>query len=74
MSEHGKALREITKDVGLVKSSVFRILFTLKEAGYVEQPEENGVYRLTLKTAGLSRRNESPGTGKRRATLPHYAS
>ncbi len=57
MSEHGKALREITKDVGLVKSSVFRILFTLKEAGYVEQPEENGVYRLTLKTAGLSRRN-----------------
>ncbi|MEO6910241.1 MAG: IclR family transcriptional regulator [Edaphobacter sp.] len=56
-SEHGKALKEIAKDVGLVKSSVFRILFTLKEAGYVEQPESNGIYRLTFKTAGLSRRN-----------------
>lgn len=57
VSEHGKALREIATEVGLVKSSVFRILFTLKEAGYVEQPEANGVYRLTLRTAGLARRN-----------------
>jgi DNA-binding IclR family transcriptional regulator len=57
LSEHGKALKEIANDVNLVKSSVFRILFTLKEIGYVEQPEANGVYRLTLKTAGLSRRN-----------------
>lgn len=56
-SEHGKALKEIAQEVGLVKSSVFRILFTLKAAGYVEQPEVNGIYRLTLKTAGLSRRN-----------------
>lgn len=56
-SEHGKALKEIAAEVGLVKSSVFRILFTLKEAGYVEQPEMNGLYRLTLKTSGLSRRN-----------------
>jgi DNA-binding IclR family transcriptional regulator len=56
-SEYGKPLKEIAKDVGLVKSSAFRILFTLKEAGYVEQPETNGIYRLTLKTAGLSRRN-----------------
>lgn len=56
-SEHGKALKDIAEEVGLVKSSVFRILFTLKQAGYVEQPETNGVYRLTLKTAGLTRRN-----------------
>ncbi|GGA54955.1 IclR family transcriptional regulator [Edaphobacter acidisoli] len=56
-SEHGKALKEVAAEVGLVKSSVFRILFTLKQAGYVEQPEANGVYRLTLKTAGLTRRN-----------------
>lgn len=56
-SEHGKALRDIATEVGLVKSSVFRILFTLKTAGYVEQPEANGLYRLTLKTAGLSRKN-----------------
>jgi IclR family acetate operon transcriptional repressor len=57
LSEFGKPLKEIAKEVGLVKSSAFRILFTLKEAGYVEQPETNGVYRLTLKTTGLSRRN-----------------
>lgn len=56
-SEHGKALRDIATEVALVKSSVFRILFTLKEAGYVEQPEANGLYRLTLRTAGLARRN-----------------
>jgi IclR family acetate operon transcriptional repressor len=55
--EHGKTLKEIADEVGLVKSSVFRILFTLKTAGYVEQPEANGIYRLTLKTSGLSRRN-----------------
>ena len=56
-SEYGKPLKEIAAEVGLVKSSAFRILFTLKQAGYVEQPETNGVYRLTLKTAALSRRN-----------------
>lgn len=56
-TEHGKTLRDIAAEVGLVKSSVFRILFTLKEAGYVEQPESNGSYRLTLRTAGLARRN-----------------
>jgi DNA-binding IclR family transcriptional regulator len=56
-SEYGKPLKEIAEEVGLVKSSAFRILFTLREAGYVEQPETNGVYRLTLKTSALSRRN-----------------
>jgi DNA-binding IclR family transcriptional regulator len=56
-SEYGKPLKEIAEEVDLVKSSAFRILFTLKQAGYVEQPETNGVYRLTLKTASLSRRN-----------------
>ncbi|MBS1820859.1 MAG: IclR family transcriptional regulator [Acidobacteria bacterium] len=55
-SEYGKALKEIAAEVNLVKSSVFRILYTLKEAGYVEQ-EGSGVYRLTLKTSGLARPN-----------------
>jgi DNA-binding IclR family transcriptional regulator len=59
ISEYGKPLKEIAREVGLVKSSAFRILFTLKEAGYVEQPEMNGVYRLSLKTAGLARRNSN---------------
>ncbi|ADV83512.1 IclR family transcriptional regulator [Terriglobus saanensis] len=56
-SERGKALKEIAADVGLGKSTVFRILFTLKEAGYVEQYAANGSYRLTLKTGGLARRH-----------------
>jgi DNA-binding IclR family transcriptional regulator len=56
-SEYGKPLKDIAQEIGLVKSSAFRILFTLKETGYVEQPEANGAYRLTLKTAGLARRN-----------------
>lgn len=56
-SEYGKPLKDIAREIGLVKSSAFRILFTLKETGYVEQPEANGVYRLTLKTAALARRN-----------------
>ena len=70
LSEHGKALKEIAAEVGLVKSSVFRILFTLKQAGYVEQPETNGVYRLTLKTSGLSRRN-SERMGFATVARPH---
>jgi DNA-binding IclR family transcriptional regulator len=56
-SEYGRPLKQIAKEIGLVKSSAFRILFTLKEAGYVEQPEANGVYRLTFKTSALARRN-----------------
>jgi DNA-binding IclR family transcriptional regulator len=55
-NEHGKTLKEIAADVEQVKSSVFRILFTLKESGYVEQADPNGNYRLTLKTGGLTRR------------------
>src|ERR1700744_2913581 len=69
-TEHGKALKQIAEEVGLVKSSVFRILFTLKSAGYVEQPEANGIYRLTLKTAGLSRRN-AYGLGLIGIARPH---
>ena len=69
-SEYGKPLKDIAEEVGLVKSSAFRILFTLKESGYVEQPETNGIYRLTLKTAGLARRN-SKRMGLATVARPH---
>ncbi len=72
-SEYGKPLKEIAEEVGLVKSSAFRILFTLKQAGYVEQPETNGVYRLTLKTAALSRRN-AKRLGLATVARPHLTS
>jgi DNA-binding IclR family transcriptional regulator len=54
-SESGVSLKDVTAKVGLVKSSVFRILYTLRESGYVEQTGE-GSYRLTLKMCGLVRR------------------
>ena len=55
-----------------MKSSAFRILFTLKEAGYVEQPEMNGVDRLSLKTASLARRNANR-LGLATVARPHLA-
>lgn len=56
-SPEGSSLKDLALRVGLVKSSLFRILFTLKELGYVEQTGENGLYRLTFKTTGLVRRS-----------------
>lgn len=47
-------LQELTNRVGLVKSSVFRILFTLRELGYVEQ-HGRGRYSLTMKVCGLGK-------------------
>jgi IclR family acetate operon transcriptional repressor len=55
-SARGVHLKAIVSRVGLVKSSVYRILYTLKELGYVEQPSSNGAYRLTLKLLALSRK------------------
>ena len=56
-SAEGESLKDIAAQVRLVKSSVFRILFTLKEIGYVEQVGESGRYRLTFKTRALVRRS-----------------
>ncbi len=48
-------LREIAERSGLGKSSAFRLLYTLKELGYVEQPAPTGPYQLTLKMLALTR-------------------
>jgi DNA-binding IclR family transcriptional regulator len=53
----GAKLKDIAGRLGMIKSSAFRILFTLKELGYVEQISESGKYRLTFKTTGLVRRS-----------------
>ncbi|MBM3748393.1 MAG: IclR family transcriptional regulator [Acidobacteria bacterium] len=55
LSEGALHLKGIAARLGLVKSSVFRILYTLKELGYVEQTSPNGAYRLTVKALGLAR-------------------
>jgi DNA-binding IclR family transcriptional regulator len=71
-SAEGASLKDIAARVGLIKSSVFRILFTLKEIGYVEQVGESGRYRLTSKTTGLVRRSSERMTLSRLAR-PHLA-
>ena len=71
-SAEGSSLKDIAARVGLIKSSVFRILFTLKEIGYVEQVGESGRYRLTFKTTGLVRRSSERLTLARLAR-PHLA-
>ena len=54
--EAGSTLATLASRTGLVKSSTFRILYTLKELGYVDQNGPNGPYRLTLKALALARR------------------
>jgi len=55
-SDSGLSLRDVAARVDMVKSSVFRILFTLRETGYVEQAGAAGTYRLAMKTAQLAQR------------------
>jgi DNA-binding IclR family transcriptional regulator len=51
----GCALKEIAALTGLVKSSVFRILHSLKELGYVEQSGPEARYHSSLKVLSLAR-------------------
>ncbi len=50
-----RQLKEIAAAVGIGKSGAFRILYTLKQLGYVEQPDSAGAYRLTLKLLSVAR-------------------
>ncbi len=60
--EGGLSLKQITEAAGLVKSSTFRILFTLRELGYVEQDAERRTYRLSLKILSLARSTAAKAT------------
>jgi IclR family acetate operon transcriptional repressor len=51
----GCALKEIAARTGLVKSSAFRILHSLKELGYVEQAGPEARYHSSLKVLSLAR-------------------
>lgn len=53
------SLKDIAVQARLVKSSTFRILYTLKELGYVQQAGVNGTYRPSPKLAALSRKAAS---------------
>ncbi len=61
----GIQLRELSKKcAGQPKATIFRILHTLKELGYVEQDENSSAYRLTHQIEWLGR-GESRETLKR---------
>jgi len=51
---HGLTLTEISNRVGLNKSTVHRILASLRERGYVEKYEDGKTYRLGLEFIELS--------------------
>ena len=51
----GCALKDVAARTGLVKSSVFRILQTLKQVGYVEQAGPESPYHSSLKVLSLAR-------------------
>lgn len=50
----GIGVTEIANQIDINKSSVFRILSTLKQYGYVEQDEETGRYKLGYKFLEIS--------------------
>ncbi|MGC8795260.1 MAG: helix-turn-helix domain-containing protein, partial [Bryobacteraceae bacterium] len=54
MARGASELREIAALSGIGKSAAFRILYTLKELGYVEQPAPTGPYGLSWKMATLA--------------------
>jgi DNA-binding IclR family transcriptional regulator len=49
-------ISEISKLVGLHKSIVFRILYTLKKLGYIEQSKKNKKYRPTFRSFEIGAR------------------
>ncbi len=51
----GCALKEVAARTGLVKSSVFRILHSLKQVGYVDQAGPESPYHSSLKVLSLAR-------------------
>ncbi|OCA87097.1 IclR family transcriptional regulator [Pseudobacillus wudalianchiensis] len=55
-SKQGLGVTEISKQIDINKSSVFRTLATLSQYGYIEQNEETGRYRLGYKFLDISSR------------------
>src|SRR2546423_2821922 len=48
-------LEEITQSVGLAKTTVYRLLYSMKKIGYVDQNEQSGKYLLAAKFFELGR-------------------
>jgi DNA-binding IclR family transcriptional regulator len=54
-------LRDITELTGIPKATIFRILQTLHDRGYVGQDSPSGNYRLTMRLAQLGRETRFDG-------------
>lgn len=52
--KEGFRITDLAAEVGLHKSTVYRILSALQDRGYVRKDEESGKYRLTMKIVQLS--------------------
>lgn len=70
--EGSKSLREISAEAGLVKSTAYRLLFTLRALGYVERNEARGTYSLNLKILALAHGAKAKAT-LTRVAQPHLA-
>lgn len=55
LAEGAAELRQLAQKTGMGKSTIFRILYTLKELGYVEQSAPAGPYALSPKLLALAR-------------------
>ena len=52
---NGVALRDLSRETGLNKSTLYRILYTLQLCGYISAPQ-SGVYKLNYKFASIFRK------------------
>ena len=53
--QHAISLEEITQSVGLAKTTVHRLLYSMKKIGYVSQNDETGQYQLSAKFLEIGR-------------------
>ncbi len=51
---NGSTVTEVAQETGLSRGTVYRMLETLREGGYVYRDESDGRYRLTILVKGLS--------------------
>lgn len=62
-------LAQLSSKTGVNKNAVFRSLYTLVQAGFLEKEEKSGTYRLSLKMVELGRLARQ-GEGLRQLVLP----
>ncbi|HWQ55019.1 MAG TPA: IclR family transcriptional regulator [Bryobacteraceae bacterium] len=67
LAEGASSLGDIAVHTGLAKSTAFRVLYTLRELGWVEQAGRNGAYCLSFRMLAVARQ------GTAEPSLPRVA-